>query len=102
MYFRRKTSAGRAYLQIVESRRDGDQVRQQVIARAWRSPAGAPARRRGGSRRFADRRARPRSCGGNTWRRLRMLVRTQSRDSTEKQKSIENVALHFRENSSRI
>jgi hypothetical protein len=23
MYFRRKTSAGRAYLQIVESRRDG-------------------------------------------------------------------------------
>jgi Transposase DDE domain len=32
VYFRRKTSAGRAYLQIVESRRDGDQVRQQVIA----------------------------------------------------------------------
>ena len=32
MYFRRKTSAGRAYLQIVESRRDGVQVRQQVIA----------------------------------------------------------------------
>ena len=32
MYFRRKTSAGRAYLQIVESRRDGDQVRLQVIA----------------------------------------------------------------------
>ena len=32
MYFRRKTSAGRAYLQIVASRRDGDQVRQQVIA----------------------------------------------------------------------
>src|ERR1700747_2790179 len=32
MYFRRKTSAGRAYRQIVESRRDGDQVRQQVIA----------------------------------------------------------------------
>src|SRR5262245_5927828 len=31
MYFRRKTSAGRAYLQIVESRREGDQVRQQVI-----------------------------------------------------------------------
>jgi hypothetical protein len=26
MYFRRKISAGRAYLQIVESRRDGDQV----------------------------------------------------------------------------
>ena len=32
MYFRRKTSAGRAYLQIVEGRRDGDQVHQQVIA----------------------------------------------------------------------
>jgi hypothetical protein len=32
MHFRRKTSAGRAYLQIVESRRDRDQVRQQVIA----------------------------------------------------------------------
>jgi len=32
MYFRRKTSAGRTYLQIVESRRDGEQVRQQVIA----------------------------------------------------------------------
>src|SRR2546423_15574647 len=32
MYFRRKTSAGRAYLQIVESRREGDQVRHQVIA----------------------------------------------------------------------
>jgi hypothetical protein len=30
--FCRKTSAGRAYLQIVESRREGDQVRQQVIA----------------------------------------------------------------------
>jgi hypothetical protein len=28
MYFRRKTSAGRAYLQIVASRRTGDQVRQ--------------------------------------------------------------------------
>ena len=32
MYFRLKTSAGRTYLQIVDSRRDGDQVRQQVIA----------------------------------------------------------------------
>src|SRR5207245_766354 len=32
MYFRRKTSAGRAYLQIVESRRTGEEVRQQVIA----------------------------------------------------------------------
>jgi Transposase DDE domain len=32
MYFRKKTSGGRAYLQIVESRRDGAHVRQQVIA----------------------------------------------------------------------
>src|SRR5450432_4246601 len=32
MYFRKKTSAGRAYLQIVESRREGAAVRQQVIA----------------------------------------------------------------------
>jgi hypothetical protein len=31
LYFRRKTSAGRAYLQIVESRRTGEQMRQQVI-----------------------------------------------------------------------
>ncbi len=28
--------------------------------------------------------ARPRSCGGRTWRRLRMLVRTESRDSLKK------------------
>ena len=32
MYFREKQSGGRVYLQIVESRRVGDQVRQQVIA----------------------------------------------------------------------
>ena len=32
MYFRRKTSQGRIYLQIVESHRTGDQVRQRVIA----------------------------------------------------------------------
>jgi hypothetical protein len=32
MYFRKKTSGGRAYLQIVESRREGSAVRQQVIA----------------------------------------------------------------------
>ena len=32
MYFRRKTPGGRAYLQIVESHRTGDQVRQRVIA----------------------------------------------------------------------
>jgi hypothetical protein len=33
-YFRRKTSARRTYLQIVESRRDGDQARQQQ-AKSW-------------------------------------------------------------------
>ena len=32
MYFRKKSSGGRVYLQIVASRRDGDRVRQQVIA----------------------------------------------------------------------
>jgi len=32
MYFRKKTSGGRAYLQIVESRREGAAVRQQAIA----------------------------------------------------------------------
>jgi len=32
MYFRKKTSGRRAYLQIVESRREGAAVRQQVIA----------------------------------------------------------------------
>jgi hypothetical protein len=32
MYFREKTSGGRAYLQIVESRRDGARVRQRAIA----------------------------------------------------------------------
>jgi hypothetical protein len=31
MYFRRKQSQGRFYLQIVESHRTGDQVRQRVI-----------------------------------------------------------------------
>jgi hypothetical protein len=30
MYLRRKISAGRTYLQVVESRCDGDQARQQV------------------------------------------------------------------------
>ena len=39
MYFRRKTSAGRAYLQIVESRREGDRVRQQVIVTLGRFDA---------------------------------------------------------------
>jgi hypothetical protein len=32
MYFRRKTSAGRAYLQNVESRRDGEAVIEAVVA----------------------------------------------------------------------
>src|SRR5262245_43875483 len=32
MYFRKKVSGGRTYLQIVESLREGDQVRRQVIA----------------------------------------------------------------------
>jgi hypothetical protein len=32
MYFRRKQSQGRIYLQIVESHRSGDRVRQRVIA----------------------------------------------------------------------
>ena len=32
MYFRKKTSGGRAYLQIAESQRVGGQVRQRVIA----------------------------------------------------------------------
>ena len=36
MYFRKKTSGGRAYLQIVESRREGASVRQQVIATVGR------------------------------------------------------------------
>jgi hypothetical protein len=39
MYFRRKQSGGRVYLQIVESRRVGDQVRQQVIATLGRLDA---------------------------------------------------------------
>jgi hypothetical protein len=32
MYFRKKSSGGRVYLQIVASRREGNRVRQQVIA----------------------------------------------------------------------
>jgi hypothetical protein len=36
MYFRKKTSGGRAYLQIVKSSRHGAKVRQQVIARLGR------------------------------------------------------------------
>jgi hypothetical protein len=33
MYFRKKTAGGRDYLQIVESRREVDKVRQQVIVK---------------------------------------------------------------------
>ena len=32
MYFRKKTTGGRAYLQIVQARREGGRIRQQVIA----------------------------------------------------------------------
>ena len=32
MYFRKKTTGGRAYLQIVRARREGGRIRQQVIA----------------------------------------------------------------------
>jgi hypothetical protein len=45
MYFRRKASAGRSYLQIVESRRDGDQVRQQGIATLGRFDVSTSCRR---------------------------------------------------------
>jgi hypothetical protein len=60
MYFRRKTSAGRAYLQIVESRRDGDQVRQQVIATLGRFEELQVARRWAG---MATARIIVRTCG---------------------------------------
>src|SRR5262249_46068458 len=77
----------------------GRQPATRRNARAWRSPAGAPPCRRGGSRRSADRRARPRSCGGSTWRRLPCWcahgIAIRSRNQI---KSTENVALHFREN----
>src|SRR6516162_11148331 len=32
MYFRKKTTGGRTYLQIVHARREGSRIRQQVIA----------------------------------------------------------------------
>jgi hypothetical protein len=54
-------------------------------AQASRSPADARSRRRGGSPRFADRRARPRSCGESTsacWCVHRAAIRS--------------AALHFR------
>ncbi len=58
MYFRRKTSAGRAYLQIVESRREGASVRQQVIATLGRidelQESGQLARLLRSGARFAD------------------------------------------------
>jgi hypothetical protein len=70
MYFRRKTSAGRAYLQIVESRRDGDQVRQQVIATLGRfdelQASGQLERLvRSGARFAAMRRSRSRCVGSD-------------------------------------
>ncbi len=39
MYFRKKTSGGRVYLQIAESRRVGGRVRQRVIATLGRLDA---------------------------------------------------------------
>ena len=39
MYFRKKTSDGRTYLQIAESRREGASVRQQIIATLGRLDA---------------------------------------------------------------
>ena len=44
MYFRKKVSGGRTYLQIVESRREGDQVRQQGYCHA-RSCGRTPGKR---------------------------------------------------------
>jgi hypothetical protein len=37
MYFRKKTSGRRSYLQIVESRRKGEHVRQQLASLALRA-----------------------------------------------------------------
>ena len=74
MYFRKKTSGGRAYLQIVESRREGAAVRQQVIATLGRidesaseRAVGAPSALGGALFRQGDRarRARPRRCDGD-------------------------------------
>jgi hypothetical protein len=46
-----------------------------------------------------DRHARPRSCGGSTWRRLHTGAHTELRfDRKNQLKSTENVALQFREN----
>ena len=73
MYFRKKISAGRAYLQIVESRREGAAVRQQVIATLGRNEDLQAGGQRGGCctrgafRRQADR-AR---CGLTAARRRR-------------------------------
>ena len=59
MYFRKKTSGGRAYLQIVESRREGAAVRQQVIATLGRiedlQESGQLERLLRSGARFADR-----------------------------------------------
>ncbi len=63
MYFRKKTSGGRAYRQIVESRREGAAVRQQVIATLGRiedlKESGQLERLLRSGARFADRRIPP-------------------------------------------
>jgi hypothetical protein len=59
MYFRKRTTGGRAYLQIVESRREGAAVRQQVIATLGRiedlQESGQLERLLRSGARFADR-----------------------------------------------
>ena len=85
MYFRKKTSDGRAYLQIVESRRQGAAVRQQVIATLGRiddlQASGQLERLLRSGARFADKaivldalgRSEPRS-----WRRGASVRRSPS------------------------
>ena len=67
MYFRKKTSGGRAYLQIVESRREGAAVRQQVIATLGRiedlQESGQLERLLRSGARFADKAIVPRRAG---------------------------------------
>ena len=59
-------------------------------ARASQSPAGGPPSPRAGSRRFADRRGRPRSSCGNTWRGARsQLDRGSHRPASAQEKSRE-------------
>ena len=75
----KRSSKGTRYLDVAATADDddGDHVSSPERTarlqdhprngRASRSPADAPDRHCGGSRRFADRRPRPRSCGGSTW-----------------------------------